>query len=610
MEKIILLNCVPPATTIGPSPGLSILKTHLKQLGYTVKIIYWNILLKDIERDFLWNKYTNDTESLLYAAYLAVKYNDRQVYREVKTHLKSIAPIMLNESAEFFDTHIHEYVQKLDDFFNKYLATFDFNNVLYCGFQMKMDQWIVASIIADKIKILNKNLPIVVGGINTPKIAKDFLTTFNQFDYAIWGEGEYPLADITQFLLENKQNDHFDIASTYYRKDGKLYKSAQSHIFHTDLSQANYYPDYDDFFEFKNGKNLHSAVIFIEGGRGCHWSRCHFCYLNYGYKHRLKDVNKITSEIRYMLEKHGICRFEFLDNDVIGDDMARYHLLLNSLIEIKRDNPNFNIIAVEVITVGLSYDIIKMMAQAGIKTIQIGYECASDSLLKKIDKKNSFASNLNCVKHCSEVGIQISGANLIYNLLEETEDDIHESIDNLRFFRFILDVQNSFVHTPIPLMINSSSKYYNKIIGSEHLYIPNLLPYHKVFINLCQEKVKWSLFEYSKCYKNNLWQLFTDVQYYYIKNKYTYSFDISNGKNTFYEYHNDDKIEQIELDDILMIIIQSSYNRVISLDELVILLPQETPINLLKSKIDFLFSKGLVYRTQCYSEITSIVRCS
>lgn len=44
-------------------------------------------------------------------------------------------------------------------------------------------------------------MPIVAGGFGSPKEAVTFLKNFKSFDYALWGEGEYPSLMLTQYLI-------------------------------------------------------------------------------------------------------------------------------------------------------------------------------------------------------------------------------------------------------------------------------------------------------------------------------------------------------------------------------------------------------------------------
>jgi len=113
--KEIILNCLPPFPIDCPAAAASILKAYLCKHGYSVKVIYWNILLYNLENEFTWNKCQNvkGASTLIYTAYLSVQTKNVSLYNEVKAALQSIFPVMLNEK-NFFDEHIEKYALKLE----------------------------------------------------------------------------------------------------------------------------------------------------------------------------------------------------------------------------------------------------------------------------------------------------------------------------------------------------------------------------------------------------------------------------------------------------------------------------------------------------------------
>lgn len=618
-EKEIILNCVPPCDNISPSPAMSILKSYLhnQNMGYKIKVIYWNIVLYRLENDFIWNKQLvikgviNST--IIYAAYLAVKTNNKLLYNEVKTILQSFLPIMLNEK-DFFDEHIEKYTTDLDKAIDGYLDSVDFNKVLYFGFSMKMYQWVLASVLAEKIKKRAPNMPIVIGGINTAKEAKAFLENFKQFDIAIWGEGEIPLKELTFCLSNSKNFSEYNIERSFFRENDIIKASTNTKHNFFDFSTKRIFPNFDDYYEcLKQNTIKLDEVLVIEGGRGCHWNRCHFCYLNEGYRYRQKSIGKVSQEIRYMISKHGAFRFEFLDNDIIGKDLDRFNALLKKLTKIKKEYSDFVIVGAEIITLGVSGEIIKKMFKAGIIALQIGYESSSNNLLKKISKKNTFASNLNAIKHCVDVGIALSGTNIICNLLEEQDEDILESIENLRFFRFIFHKKVVFSHRISTLTINSSSKYYQAVLNKKQEYMPLLQLHSKAFINNFDNEVKWTFFEFVSRQNDVKWEYYTSIQNHYQKNDYSYKFIRKSAKIIYIETFNKETIERIEFDysDLSIFVLFHCYNKVLSLQELKDTLSANKmlyELETLVEKLDFLFVKGLIYRTPCYNEIVSIVK--
>ena len=235
-----------------------------------------------------------------------------------------------------------------------------------------------------------------MGGIGNKNTAVKFMENFNQFDFALWGEGENALFELVN-KLEKGENSWNEIPNLVYREQGEIVLSENRRVNFADLSGRDVRPDYKDFFEQMASADVvkqKDCDIPVETSRGCHWNRCHFCFLNMGYHNRLKDISRLIEEIKYNIRTFNVYAFNFLDNDIINNNYRRFDDLLDNLIELKFEYPDFSIRLAEIITKGIAQEVIKKMSMAGFEHVQIGYESPSDALLKKIEKKNSFASNL------------------------------------------------------------------------------------------------------------------------------------------------------------------------------------------------------------------------
>jgi radical SAM superfamily enzyme YgiQ (UPF0313 family) len=390
MKKVIL-NCVPPFVTYRPSPPLSILKSWLTKYQFESSIIYWNLYFNNLQRDFVWNNprvFDTSNDLALYVNYIICKSENINLYNGFQKMLEGFFPNNFNDNPRFYGEHMNTFTLKMDEMIDLTLSNIDIlTDTLLWGFSMKMDGWIVSSIIADKIKKIAPNIPILIGGINTKENAKVFLENFLQFDIAMWGEGEMPLVELVN-TINSDRNDYINVNNIAYRNKGSIIFSKKRNNCFVNLSDDIIYPDYDDYFLQKKGQIINRNIkIPIEGSRGCHWNRCKFCYLNTDYQYRLKSVEKICKEIKCMIDKYKVYEFEFLDNDFISLDLNRANELLDGLIVIKRDESKFKITNIEVVTKGLNHTIITKMFQAGVIFAQIGYESTSQNLLKKIRKK-------------------------------------------------------------------------------------------------------------------------------------------------------------------------------------------------------------------------------
>lgn len=595
---------MPPADATMPSPALSILKGFLLKHGYSVKIIYWNILLKDIEESFVWGN--ANEKDLLYAAFTALHYNNPLLIDEIRVKLLSIKPIILNEGSEFLDSHINTHIEELRKRIFKVISD-EIANALFFGFTLKMGQWVFASLLAKIVKEADKSIPVVVGGINTKHQAESYINTFQQFDIAIWGEGEYALLDIANYYAHNSKILCRNIVSNISER---LKLSPNGCFRFINFNTETIYPDYTDYFvQIKSLKNF-SPIIGFEGGRGCHWNRCKFCYLNSGYRYRLKPVESIIAEMRHLISEYGIMTFQFLDNDIMGNDIERYIHLLNELALLKIEYPEFRINAVEIMSIDTSYELVKKMRKAGIEGIQLGYESSSDELLKLINKKNTFATNISLLHHCVECGIRPMATNIISNLIEENEKHIFETIKNIRFFRFIYQKCKGFALSLIVLNINSSSRYFDDIQSVLNDYKPSLNYMEKALFLLIPPQYRWDFFEYSLPYQNSLWEVFKDIQYYFFSNKYRYCFSHEGNFVIYREYLNEQLIEELHFTIDEISILNYTYEKVRSMEDILnhceqlkLGISQGDIIELLSSCYD----KGIVYHNLDLSEVCSLV---
>jgi hypothetical protein len=79
---------------------------------------------------------------------------------------------------------------------------------------------------------------------------------------------------------------------------------------------------------------------------------------------------------------------------------------------------------------------VTLMKEVGFDKIQIGFEALSDSTLRKLNKKQRFVHNIQALKLADEKNLQLIDSFILRDFPGETEEDIIESIKNLKFLRF------------------------------------------------------------------------------------------------------------------------------------------------------------------------------
>jgi radical SAM superfamily enzyme YgiQ (UPF0313 family) len=555
--------------------------------------------------------------SLLFYNYLAIRYKDETAYAKVKSTLISLKPQYLAEGSQLFDNHMHAYAYKLDTFIDKELEQIDFDNILFFGISANLYQWICSSIIAKKVKEKGVDTPIVIGGIGTRESAISFLRAFKQFDIAQWGEGEASSLKIAE-CLEGLTSNGASLSTiphiAYRNNDSVEVSNVVNHTF-IDLSSKEIVPNFDDYFQQSaSDENPHEhTLLFVEGSRSCHWRRCHFCYLNTGYKYRLKSIQAIDEEIREAIKKHEVYKFSFLDNDLIGNDWERFSSLLDVLIAIKQDYSEFQIELAEIITKNISSSYIRKMSMAGFRHVQIGYESASNSLLNRIDKKNTFASNLLFIKFASKYNILIGGVNVIRGLLEETYEDILEAIENLRYLRFFFR-GGLFKHNMSNLGIMHSSRYYNAAKENIHLFNLSVMLDFLPEGYVAQEEVDKCTIIERLCYNTKkTWNEFSVVEAHYLRSHYTYQVYAMESSLLYKEWLNNEIINELEIEysSLEYLILKNSCEKVLDIKELMRLISETDYRGILDCElydiIENLRNEGLVYTPKDYSEILSVI---
>lgn len=537
----VILNWLPPANTEYPSAGLSILKGFLQHHGYPVEIKYWNILFASIlDNNNLRLSSANNkafSENILlipFYNYLARKKNDPICIQKIRWYLESRNPALKGSNQNYFSEFLDSISEEIIGFIKVELDTIDWNNTICFGCSSKFFQWIPAAVLVELVKAQRPGIKIVMGGFSGREEAMAIMDACPEIDFAIWGEGEYPLLSLCQQLTES--TPLWDrIERMLYREGDKIKLSKKSSGLYLDLEEA-IYPDFTDYLETAEKKGLENCYLTLEGSRGCHWRKCAFCFLNEGYKNRRKSPARLLSEMKYLHDTYNHDDFVFVDNDLVGKDEKTFELFLDGLLKYTASlNNAIKIYNAEVVSQNLNASIIKKMAHAGFMNIQIGYEAPSDRLLKKMNKSSSFADHLIMIKFSLKYRIMLNGLNILKGIVNETDEDILECLDNLQYLRFFL-AKNRINHNLSVLFINKNCHFYKMIPADEKIKWCKPKWDHLNFLpkNWINPDCYFTVFAYENPQENPLWESFREMDQYYINSDYHYKL-FKNQDIIFYE---------------------------------------------------------------------------
>jgi magnesium-protoporphyrin IX monomethyl ester (oxidative) cyclase len=166
-------------------------------------------------------------------------------------------------------------------------------------------------------------------------------------------------------------------------------------------------PDYHHYFQALNESTLTNLIkpgLLAESSRGCWWGEkfhCTFCGLNgVGMQYRLKSPERVLDELSELRRLYGIGNIQFVDNIL---DMSFFKTVLPKLAAEEEKYSLFY-----ETKANLKREQVELLAQAGVRWIQPGIESLDDNILKLLAKGNSTLINLQLLKWCSELDIDVS----------------------------------------------------------------------------------------------------------------------------------------------------------------------------------------------------------
>lgn len=325
-----------------------------------------------------------------------------------------------------------QLVQAVDQSCTLLLTTMFRHRYNLVGFSLCFSQLFSSLYLARKIKATWPNVPIVFGGSScSGDIGRSLIDHFPEVDYLVDGEGEQLLLGLCHFLFGRTKT-----------LPGKIHTRSPAPAQDVDTPLPSLamddlpYPDYHPYFE--QMRQYFPSLPFIpllpiEFSRGCWWNKCTFCNLNLQWQsYRNKKSGRMMAETLHLAATHECLHFTFTDNALPPKEAD---LFFRKLAPKKLD---FDFFA-EIRTIS-EPDKLRLYHRAGLKTVQVGIEALSTSLLAKMTKGTTAIDNIAAMKMCSASAIRLEG-NLITDFPGTTTEEIAETMHNLEFVLPFLPLQ-------------------------------------------------------------------------------------------------------------------------------------------------------------------------
>ncbi len=323
--------------------------------------------------------------------------------------------------------------------------------------------------VAESVKALNPNIPIIVGGPHITIMEEKALLP--QFDYAFMGEAERSLPEFLHGLSDGNK-DLARVPGLIYRKDGEVVKNGEASwvtemtMRKTDLGK--HYPlDQLPFparhllpmKKYRLG-TLHGRTHFtsIQTARGCPW-RCIFCCSD-----KLSTTRYIMrSPKRVVAEMAEIkTRYPYITHLFNCDDVMTFWPEHITEICDRMDAEGLKFTFEGGTRANLvTDDLIKRLAKSGLVRLSFGLETVDPVMRVTMQKKVPLEAYATANKICDRYGVEALNS-LMIGLPGETRETIRATLKWVRESREIKQA-NVAIAIPYP-----GTEFHDMAISGAH----------------------------------------------------------------------------------------------------------------------------------------------
>ncbi len=303
-------------------------------------------------------------------------------------------------------------------------------------------------IAADICKSISNKIITVIGGVHASSEYASIILE-KSIDYVNVGDGEEVLYQLCNYISSNGE---LPTKGIVYKDNDNIINTGRAD-FVQDLDKLPF-PSYHkvDFKKYTMSVQRESidgprAMPYarIVTSRGCPYSCC-FCQAGQisGKKVRMRSVENIMAEIRWLIKEYGIKALLF-DDDNLVYDKERATQLFKAMID---ENLNIKWNSITIATYRLDEELIALMRQSGCEYVNIAIDSGTERVLKDIIHKPLQLSHaVKVAKLLKKYNIDFA-ANFIIGFPGETWNEIRETIKFAEDFD--ADYTKIFIATPLP----------------------------------------------------------------------------------------------------------------------------------------------------------------
>jgi radical SAM superfamily enzyme YgiQ (UPF0313 family) len=304
-----------------------------------------------------------------------------------------------------------------------------------------------------------------------------------EVDFAVKGEFDFPVLE----LAEGKNPE--EIKNLFFRSDGQIKQNPLRPLLTS--AELDALPFVTDFYrrhlDLKKYKVPQELFPFVDlfTGRGCCYGQCTFCLWPHsfirGAVYNKRSIDNVLDELEFVKEHIPQAKEVFILDDTLPTDRAR---------ELSRGilSRGLEIVWSCYARGNMDYETMALMKRAGCRNLHIGYESASNEVLKNIKKGVSRERMTRFTEDAQRAGLRVHG-DFVMGLNGETRESVKETI------RWAKELNPHTAQFSI-LNIYPATPFYEYLF--QHGYIENGEPSYPHLTN--EELRRWAKRGYAEFY--------------------------------------------------------------------------------------------------------------
>jgi radical SAM superfamily enzyme YgiQ (UPF0313 family) len=262
-----------------------------------------------------------------------------------------------------------------------------------------------AESIAENIKTMDKDIPIIIGGPHSTFYPDQTLVDIDHADICVEGEGEHTIKQLIP-ALQGKQSFH-EIPGIRFRENDGIKKGKQPQVI-TNLDTIAF-PDRELVKHYDYGK-IHNTNFYkprftsMITSRGCPF-RCRFCtrHVSSMKKFRKRSIDNVVKELQEINEEYNSV---MIADDNFLADVKRAHQILDHIINNGLDLELY-IQSARVDTA--EKKLFEKMKQAGVKHVYFGIESGNQDVLDFYNKQITLEQIRHAIALSNKMGFFTRG---------------------------------------------------------------------------------------------------------------------------------------------------------------------------------------------------------